>query len=260
MEQVKLEPGKTTENEPDPGMGTSISEEGELGTLEEIIVCQIRSQSMFKIPVALQDYHTEAVVDTAAEVTLMSDKVYKKLANPGSVIKHVTLNTAGREMKMNGFVVGPMHISIGNQTFEENIHVAPIQNDMLLGLDFLRRHQALINIPESYIQIGGENIAMVCGKSDTTGASVSRVVVCKTMICPPNSLTKVPCSVNDFVGTPAFLVESCKDNLLIPDTVFADTSQPVVNVLNLSDHHITVHKDDCVAHAQPVWVVPPTPT
>lgn len=43
-------------------------------------------------------------------------------------------------MKMEGFVVGPVSLKFGNSTFPEAVYVAPIQDDVLLGLDFLLRH------------------------------------------------------------------------------------------------------------------------
>ncbi len=102
---------------------------------------------MCKVPVEVQGYRTSAIIDTAAEITIISDRVYHKLANPGSVIHKVTLNTAGRELQMKGFVVGPLTLTLGGQEFQENVYVAPIEDDMLLGLDFLRRHGLRLTFP-----------------------------------------------------------------------------------------------------------------
>ena len=60
-------------------------------------------------------------MDTDAEVTIMSDRVYKHLV-PVMVIKEVTLNTAGREMSTSSVIVGPLSLKIGTQTFPENVY------------------------------------------------------------------------------------------------------------------------------------------
>lgn len=42
---------------------------------------------------------------------------------------------------MKGFEVGPVSISLGSQVFTvEEVNVAPIDDNMLLGLDFLLEH------------------------------------------------------------------------------------------------------------------------
>ncbi len=86
---------------------------------EDVVICQVRSDSMCKVPVEVQGYRTSAVIDTAAEITLISDRVYHKLANPGSVIRKVTMNTAGRQLQMKGFIVGPVTLTLGGQEFQE---------------------------------------------------------------------------------------------------------------------------------------------
>ena len=74
-----------------------------------------------------------AIIDTAAEVTLISDRMYSLLDPPPRRIREVILNTAGRDLKMKGFVVGPVQIKLGSQTYSEEIYVASIADDMLLG-------------------------------------------------------------------------------------------------------------------------------
>ena len=78
-----------------------------------------------------------AVVDSAAEVSLISDKVYRSLAKPPKKLQDVTLHTAGRQMVMKGFIVGLVHLKIGSKWYHEILHVAPIEQDMLLGFDIL---------------------------------------------------------------------------------------------------------------------------
>lgn len=223
----------------------------------DIRVNQIRSESMFRIPIKLQGFRTEAVIDTAAEVTIISDTLHKRLSDPGPIVKQVTLNTAGKEMKLKGFIVGPVQINIGGQCFKENIYVAPIQDDMLLGLDFLRRHHAYISIPDSYIRIGGVNIPMSCGVPEST--SVSQVLVDKTTILPPNSLVRVPCTVDKVVADGVFVVESECTRAVIPNSVYRNTINPQINVMNLSDRHCTLRKSERIAHAHSAGVVQPVP-
>ena len=91
----------------------------------------------------------KAVVDTAAMVTIGSDKIYREMKPNPPCLKVVALQTAGRDMRMDGHIVGPASLKLGNTTFPEVVHVAPIQDDMLLGLDFLLKHRVDIKLKSS---------------------------------------------------------------------------------------------------------------
>ena len=43
---------------------------------EEIVVCNVQSDSMFKIPIVVNSIEVEAIIDTAAQVTIISDKLF----------------------------------------------------------------------------------------------------------------------------------------------------------------------------------------
>ena len=58
-------------------------------------------------------------------------------------------------MKMAGRNMGPMSIKLGNFIFPTMVHVAPINNDMLLGLDFLLRIGVDINLKERHLVVTG---------------------------------------------------------------------------------------------------------
>ena len=77
----------------------------------------------------INDHLLQVVMDSSAEVTI-SDRVYHALCPIPPVIKTITLITAGRNMEMKGKVVGPVHLTIGHNKFEEFVYVAPIDDDV----------------------------------------------------------------------------------------------------------------------------------
>ena len=103
----------------------------------------------------LQDRSIKAVIDTAAMVTVISDQIYKEMKPNPPCLKATTLQTAGRNIKMIGRIIGPVSIKLGNVIFPTLVHVAPINNDMLLGLDFLLRIGAGINLKERHLVVTG---------------------------------------------------------------------------------------------------------
>ena len=73
---------------------------------EIVTVRQLRSASQFTMAIQVGNRPVKAVVDSAAEVTIVSDKVYEALKHPPKKLREVTLQTAGRQMAMRGFIVG----------------------------------------------------------------------------------------------------------------------------------------------------------
>ena len=113
---------------------------GEVGTEEEddgaVTVLKLSNGVMFRVPVEVQVMQLQAVVDTAAQVTLVSEEFYK-LQDPAPPIrKEVDMNTAGKGMQMNRNITGPFQVVLGTYQFSVEIYVAPIEEEMLLGLDF----------------------------------------------------------------------------------------------------------------------------
>ena len=108
------------------------------GSETEIVnVRQLRSVSQFTMAIQVGNGPVKAVVDSAAVVTIVSDMVYEALKHPPKKLREVTLQTAGRQMAMRGFVVGPVRMKIGTRWYSENVYVAPVEQEMLLEFDIL---------------------------------------------------------------------------------------------------------------------------
>jgi hypothetical protein len=66
----------------------------------------------------------QAVVDTAAQVTLVSEEFYKSLDPAPPIRKEVVMNTAGKGMQMNGYIAGPFQVVLGTHLFTVEIPLA----------------------------------------------------------------------------------------------------------------------------------------
>jgi len=191
-----------------------------------------------------------AVIDTAAEVTIISDKVYNDLEEKPVKLKTVILNTAGRKMKMKSFVVGPANIGIGSRNYQENVYVAPIQDDMLLGLDLMRKWQVNINIQQSVLTVGGEELEMKFDHKSTS-PTVSKVVVRNTVRVPPNSVMLVKCRVeqpmSDFILEP-----SNNQQVFIPRILYGEGREHKVCVVNTADHFVKLEQNRVLGQAEEI--------
>ena len=219
-----------------------------------VVVCRVKSSSMLSVNILVGDHLLRAVVDTAAEVTIMSDNIYQSLRPIPPVIKNVVLNTAGRNMKMKGMIVGPVEMTLGKNKFSEFVYVAPIDDDMLLGVDLLRKHGAYINIPDSLLSFQGECVAMSCGEEADT---VSQVVLLDSTTIPPRSVKRVKCNTN--ASFDQFLVEPDVNLVgLVPRTLHKCKDAVELYALNPTDVHIHWKRGQIVGEAIKVSVIEPT--
>jgi hypothetical protein len=149
----KRDTGESIEEEEkgvEVNIGNCVTEEEEDGT---VTVLKLSNGVMFRVPVEVQGMQLQAVVDTAAQVTLVSEEFYKSLDPAPPIRKEVVMNTAGKGMQMNGYIAGPFQVVLGTHLFTVEIYVAPIEEDMLLGLDFLEANGVSLHLNEKELQI-----------------------------------------------------------------------------------------------------------
>ena len=225
---------------------------------DDVTVCQLRSGSMLKVPVKLDNLNLSAVVDTAAEVTLISDSIYRQLDPKPQILKHIKLHTAGKNLDMIGFVVGPVSLRLGSQTFQEAVYVAPIEDDMLLGINFLVKHDANLDLKNSILSLGSDQIPME-SKSDKKQPTLAKVSVFKRRVIPLNSMTHVECCLAEPLDQ--YIIEPvANERIIVPKTVHrSEQMYPQVCVLNLSDRFVTLKKGREVGQASVVHTVTPIP-
>jgi hypothetical protein len=72
----------------------------------------------------------------------------------------VAMNTAAKGKQMNGYTAGPFQVDLGTHQFSIEIYVAPIEEEMLLVLDFLEANGVSLHLKQKKLQITGEVISM----------------------------------------------------------------------------------------------------
>ena len=130
----------------------------------EFINCKLRSASMIKIPVKINGQDVSAILDTAAEVSILSDQLFKQLNIKPKVVKKVIMHAAGRDMQMAGTKLDSVRLKIGSQEYLEPLYVAPIEDDMLLGLDFLLKYHARVDLESQVLHIGDKKLPLIQGE------------------------------------------------------------------------------------------------
>ena len=234
--------------EQDPGSDS-------MSTWEDITICQLHSSSMLSVPVSLQDVKLLAVIDTAAEVTIISDSIFRELQPTPPYLKKVILHTAGRDLRMDGFVVGPVALKLGEITFPEAVYVAPIQDDMLLGLDFMLRHGVDIKLNDRCLDFRGkgQKVPIEVERMGTSKESqVKKVTLLeKTVKVPPNTVLRLQCKISDSLNDNIIEPEGDLD-VILPRSLHSAGSKPKVCLVNVTDSLIRLRQNQLVAKVFPV--------
>ena len=206
----------------------------------------MKSSSLLYIPICVQGKFLNAVVDTASEVTLISDKVYQGLQPQPQVVRNFLLYAAGRNMKMRGYEIKPVEVKLGNYETKESIYVAPIEDDMLLGLDFLRKHHADISLSSDALHIGGQTMPFDSGEVSRE-LKIARVKVKRKVKVPALSAIKVSCSLDQPMEE--YYTESEVNHLMVPRTVQNGKTPPIMVFFNCSDKAVKLSRGQIVGLA-----------
>ena len=231
-------------------IGTCVTDEEEDGA---VTVLKLSNGVMFRVPVEVQGMQLQAVVDTAVQVTLVSEEFYKSLDPAPPIRKEVVMNTAGKGMQMNGYIAGPFQVVLGTHLFTVEIYMAPIEEEMLLGLDFLEANGVSLHLKEKELQIAGDVIPMSVGTgSPLVNEKEAGVFLAKGCKVPPNSVMRVGTQLSESMAGVYIVKAATKGELLIPRTLHNGGDNPVLCLINISDHYVEVEKGEVLAYAEDV--------
>lgn len=200
---------------------------------------------MIQVPIIVNGYKISAVLDTAAEVTILSDRLLKLLDEKPKISKPVIMHAAGRDMQMKGAKLEPVRMKLGEGWYCESLYMAPIEDDMLLSLDFLLKYQAKVNLSENYLEIGKEKVSIIMGENNAV--KVKRITIRKKSVIPAFSVLGVPGQMD--ILDSEYIVKPFVDRLLSPRTLQKASSKPILSFVNCNDRSVKLQKNQTVGFA-----------
>ena len=212
-------------------------------------ICQLGSSAMLRLGVKVQEQPVVCVVDSAAEVTIISDKFFQSLERKPPTKRKTTMHAAGRGMRMDAFVAGTFDLKVGSTTYRTDIYVAPIDDNMLLGLDFIFKSKTILDCAKQVLLINGEPVPLMYGSAELV-PKVAKVTLQETIDIniPPNSVVRVSCEKpsdwNCYV-----IEQTTESNLLMPRGYYDSGTNPVVSLLNMTDRVVKLNKGECIGEA-----------
>ena len=125
------------------------------------------------IPLYISGRKTLAVVDTAAQISMLSNKFWETL-NPKKWDSHpLKIRNAQASSYMDCNFVRGVPFIVGGREYKHDWAVGPISDDVILGLDFLLDRNAVINLRLGTIQL--DNITVSASFLRGTGGTTRRI-------------------------------------------------------------------------------------
>ena len=184
-------------------------------------------------------------MDTAADATIISENMYEKLNIQNKEFENIKMHSAAENQTFNAKKIGPVKITVGKDTFSRHIFVAPIIDNMLLGMDMLKVMEAKIDIKKKTIQCKEHTLPLTQtsrlwdrGKKESFPATLAKKVKIKA-----GSETVVPIQVQGINIRRTMYLEPLQEMpVLIARAVYTNTARPLVSFTNNSASTIHLKK------------------
>ena len=215
-------------------------EEGEA----EVLLNRV-SAATLQVPMFIHGTEVHAVVDTGAEVTVLSQQFFKKLKDTPALRKSrrkLVVAEAGRAMKSCG--TADLEMKIGDLTFIWPVFVAPISDDVLLGCDVLYDKDILVSTRRG-LKVNNQWVDCKIQKCESETA---RVTVSRSVTIPANCefVMTGRCDKLEQDGTSTYVfegTEEVKERILIARTVVTPTSNKIpIKMINSSMSPVKLKK------------------
>ena len=248
--EVEVEISKSTDN------GMPKSTQAIEPTVEfHVNVDRVSAVTMI-VPMLIQGKKLKAVVDTGAEVTILSERVYNSLPDkcklPLEQAKtKLVVAEADKSMRTEG-VVNPKFI-IGDKEVEWPMYVTPILDDILLGCDFLDMKDITVSTKRG-LEMEGKWIDCIIERKHT----LARVCIKRSLKVPANSEFVVSSKVDDMnlVGTRYGMMEPTLEDsrgiIVARSLIDTQNKEAIVRIVNPSTRPIRMKKHQLIGELHPV--------
>ena len=111
------------------------------------------------VPLTISDdLEVSGIVDTASQVTVLSEEIFQQLKNPPAVVEEVLLRGAAKQGQFPARKLEGLNLTIGSKVYRCSPYVAPMSDHLLIGLDFLTAHAGIIDVGNQSVSLNGSAI------------------------------------------------------------------------------------------------------
>lgn len=195
------------------------------------------------IPVVVSGITSLAVVDTAAQASVINRSLFEQIVPRPKLIDELTLKGIGESSEIPARLAERVTICTGKTTVEWNMLVADITDNIILGLDFLEHQKVIINLSDCSINMKGEKINSRLLSNDDELVKIYRIRAAKRSVVPPHSDKVLHLEFDvepktDIVLQPTNFMKG----LLIPNLLCKGDNLAPVLLKNPTNNFVTIKK------------------
>ncbi|CAG2199591.1 unnamed protein product [Mytilus edulis] len=223
---------------------------------KNIVIDRVRAATI-TVPLVINKVETKAVIDTGAEVTVLSEELYSKIPKDmrpelKKATRNLVVAEAGKHMTTRG--IAQIEMKLGNEIFTWPMYVAPIGDNVLLGCDLIDEKDITINCKRG-LQLNGEWI-----ECQTTRQidGIARVRIKEAITIPANSEIIIAGEGYDTEGLSSRysilepVVEDSRKIMVARTLVDAHSCKVPVRLINLDEHPVKLRKNYLLGELHPV--------
>ena len=162
-----------------------------------------------KVPIWIGRRQVMAVVDTAAQVTIISCALSEELGCEPPVEK-VQLRNAQQDSWMDGGIHERFGFQLGSRKYYWDVIEADIGDSFIIGIDFLKSVKCKIDLDGNNLEVAnGDRIpATMKRNADGEAVHVSRVLLHRKTTIPPKSMKLVKAKLESPAEVPFLRLKS----------------------------------------------------
>ena len=135
----------------------------------------------------------DMVIDTGSNITILRPDILQRVSKDADIDVH-PVNCLLRTVTGETTPVrnrGKLALQLGNFKAVHDVWIADIENECILGLDFLISNDCIVDVQESCLRIGPDEVRFKWITA-TEKPVCRRVTVAETWVVPPKSEAIVP--------------------------------------------------------------------
>ena len=164
-----------------------------LAEMREVTFRTEKERCTLLVDLTINDRSVEAVVNSGAQVSVLSKNFYDSLDNKPKMLETIRLKGASASGLMSGCRVDKVDVDLGYGlgSYSMPMYVADINDDCILGLDYLKTRGAVIDLGRVVLEVEGLLVTRKYKYANDTSSSIHRVCLSKRGHLWPNSVTRV---------------------------------------------------------------------
>ena len=219
--------------------------------MREVMVRTGSDRCTLVIDMTINNHYVEAVVDSGAQVSVLSRRFYDSLSCRPKPVESIRLKGASASGVMVGCRVDGVEVDLGDGhgNYSMTMYVANITDNCILGLDYLKARKAVIDLSQGVLVV---NDTIVKGKykyAEATAVRTHKVRLVNDCHLFPNSVSRATVRIQTDDIHPV-VVQARKNGPYLVPNILLMPGDASLYIMNDSDSHIQLKEDMVVAVGQ----------